>query len=553
MDTNIRTIAQWLLRNERYQQAESQRTPFPEDEEGWENFDTMAGIYINKIEEMPDVNLYDIDAEHHSFRVCLGSAKIHGRRVMRLPEITLVFAATGISSTRVFFTFSDRTDEFQDLRDIFNRLIGAEPRHDLQISCHPHISADGMPCLGDFSQPWAQTYASNDLPMLINVAKSFLNNWTARDAYWNINTVNRKWQDYVKDRGISFKHFMYYHQILDRLGNHLNMRSLMSNWILRRLVTNDVTSEYYGILEQGETKNMDFLDVWASLIIKGFFTVRVQDKKDEKWNDVCQGMAEWSRATSEITSNAHEAIIQYCEYSTNLIGITEDVLYNCDYIQRYGITRRADVPDSMMNLFKDQIMYVIKELHHTVDASLDIRTLHTMLHRVINDESIENSIIWLQDSQVNYALGTYFSREWFNNDTTSKLRCFISLARQMIANYPEAFRTDMNEMISDFIKEATDLRYGESRGMPQNEIFEAVGFGLYRLLTALFDNGEWEQLVIVDRLTPVVARKSIEIIEEHYNNNLERIRNGKAKFNRAYGYNTRKDDGENQLSASQVQ
>jgi len=207
----------------------------------------------------------------------------------------------------------------------------------------------------------------------------------------------------------------------------------------------------------------------------------------------------------------------------------------------------------MMNMFKDQIMYVMKELHHTVDSSLDIRTLHTMFHRVINDESIENSMIWLEDKQVNYALGTYFSREWFNNDTTSKLRCFISLARQMIVNYPEAFRTDMNEMISDFIQEATDLRYGETRGRPQNEIFESLGFGLYRLLTALFDNGEWEQLVIIDRLTPVVARKSIEIIEEYYNNNLERIRNGKAKFNRAYGYNTRQDDGENQLSASQVQ
>ena len=555
MDSNIRTIARWLLINQRYNEPDGERTQFPEqdDTEGWENFDTMAGIYINKIEEMTDVHLYDIDDGNHSFRICLGSPKIHGRRVMRLPEISLVFTTTGINSTRLLFAFSDRSDEFHEIREIFSRLTGGLLRHDSQISCHPHISADGMPCLGDFAQPWAQTYTSNDLLMLINVAKSFLNNWTARDAYWNINTVNRLWQDYVKDRGISFKHFMKYHQVLGRIGNHLEMRSMMPNYILRRFDTRDQSIEYYGLIEQGEAKGMDYLDVWLSLIVKAFYTKRVHDKRDEKWNDICQGMSEWKRTLSEVTSVSHSIVIDYTEYSRNLFAITEDVLFNAGYIQRYGIDRRADIPDAMMSLFKDQIMYVIRELQHMTDDSINIGLLHTMYHRVINDESVEDATVWLQDSQVNYALGTYFSREWFNNDTTSRIRCFIALARQMIKYYPEAFHSNMNEMISEFIQEATDMRYGENRGIPQNEIFEAVGFGFYRLLAALFDHGEWEQGVVIDRLSPVVARKAIKAVEEHYNTNLERIKNGKERFNRAFGYNTRQDDGENQLSASQVQ
>ena len=54
---NDRTIAQWLVRNERYQTPESKRTPIPETDEAWEPYDSMANIYIKKIKEIPTARI----------------------------------------------------------------------------------------------------------------------------------------------------------------------------------------------------------------------------------------------------------------------------------------------------------------------------------------------------------------------------------------------------------------------------------------------------------------------------------------------------------------
>jgi len=548
---NDRTIAQWLVRNERYQTPESKRTPIPETDEAWEPYDTMANIYIKKIEEIPDVHLYDVDSVHYSFRICLGSPKIHGRRVMRLPEISLVFAVTGISSTRVYFAFSDRTDDFQELRDIYKRLMDKELRHSLSVSCHPHISADGMPCLGDFSQPWAQTYASNDLPMLINVAKSFLNNWTARDAYWNINTVNRKWQDYAKDRGIPFKDFLMYHQVLNRLAQNIEHRNLYPTNILRMMFSHDG-------YEQAEAKGMDLLDLWTAHVINGYFSLRIQDKKAEKWGDVIRGMARWMKTVNDITVKSHDAVIQYCQHSRNLFAITEDVIHNTAYTDNHGIDRRADIPDSMMAMFKDSIIYAMKDIVHMQDASrIAMNKLHEMLHRMRNDESIEDNVTYLLDGQVDYALGAFFCREWFTDGHQARVRGFLSLVRLLLEVYPEGFRSDLNnDVITDFVKFANETRYGEGRKQYEGEshkMYEAIGAEFYELLSKLFDNPVWEEYVITDKVYPVVTRCTMREIEKHYKTKAERISNGKAKFEQATGNDSSSNVGENQLSASQVQ
>ena len=218
---NIRTISCWLARNATYQIPASERTgenKFPETTQEWKIYDDLAEIYLRKFDEML-VKVYHIDYEEQRFSICLGSPKIHGRRVMRLPEISLEFQVNS-RVPRVRFKLSDYKGQYDELFKMYYYMTGGSLNNSTQAAIHPHISGDGLPCLGDFSQPWATTLQTNDLPMLINVARSFLNNWTRRDAYWNINDVQRCWQDYVKPTGIVLKDFLAYYMVLQGIENH---------------------------------------------------------------------------------------------------------------------------------------------------------------------------------------------------------------------------------------------------------------------------------------------------------------------------------------------
>ena len=205
-----RLLASYLMYNELYHSPLETRGKLPENDKEWKPYDDLATAFARKLKEM-DAELYDFNHIRNEFKIELGSPKIHGRRVMRLPNISLRFQAN--PERRVKFCFSQHTDEYARLRHFYNFVSGGTLATAGDVSCHPHISADGFPCLGDFSQPWATTLASNDLPMLVNVARSFLNNWTRRDAYWNINDIQRTWQDYIKQFGISFKDFLIHYKV----------------------------------------------------------------------------------------------------------------------------------------------------------------------------------------------------------------------------------------------------------------------------------------------------------------------------------------------------
>ena len=62
-----------------------------------------------------------------------------------------------------------------------------------KIACHPHISRNGEPCLGGWGNAFATCITTANIVSLRNVAQSFLNTWTADDAYYNINAVRREW------------------------------------------------------------------------------------------------------------------------------------------------------------------------------------------------------------------------------------------------------------------------------------------------------------------------------------------------------------------------
>jgi hypothetical protein len=62
-----------------------------------------------------------------------------------------------------------------------------------KFACHPHISHTGEPCLGGWGMAWAECVSKSNIISLVQVAKCFLNTWTANDAFFNINGYRRTW------------------------------------------------------------------------------------------------------------------------------------------------------------------------------------------------------------------------------------------------------------------------------------------------------------------------------------------------------------------------
>jgi len=140
---------------------------------------------------------------YEEFRIRVGEPKLRGTKTYRMPTMSLHFSV----GDNIVSIFTD-LDEYLTGPIAMNKIVAICEWFGLnrnstagweilenKIAIHPHIGGGGAPCLGDFSQPWSVCVAQGNFPTLVNIAKSFLNNWTRNDAYWDINHRYRAWED----------------------------------------------------------------------------------------------------------------------------------------------------------------------------------------------------------------------------------------------------------------------------------------------------------------------------------------------------------------------
>ncbi len=138
-------------------------------------------------------------SSHMNFRVRVGRPKFRGSGNYILPKHSLVFNTYEPSKVRIVMDGSMEPEWWGDHEAyIMERNSLSPDRRRLDIfkdyALHPHVSADGEPCLGGFSQPWSQCVSTNNIPSLVNVAQAFLNTWTRGDHYWDINGYYNSWK-----------------------------------------------------------------------------------------------------------------------------------------------------------------------------------------------------------------------------------------------------------------------------------------------------------------------------------------------------------------------
>ena len=171
----------------------------------------LYDVYSRKL-EFHSPRMYHINNKWvGTFRIKLKNPILKGSRRYKLPMMSLEIHTTQCNAN----IFTDVKDELEGYPydmfiDMASKLRNPDSDDssfffhqikDGRIAIHPHISNDGNPCLGDFSGPWSMSLQNNNLMMLVQVANSFLNNWTRRDCYWDI---NRSYETYMSHSTGSF-------------------------------------------------------------------------------------------------------------------------------------------------------------------------------------------------------------------------------------------------------------------------------------------------------------------------------------------------------------
>ena len=159
---------------------------------------TKTAQHFTEKEDIYDCQITPASS-HMTFKVRIGKPKFRGSGNYTLPTHSLVFNTYEPSKVRIVMDGSMKPS-YWDKHEAYimeqNNLSPDRRRLDVyrDYPVHPHVSADGEPCLGGYSQPWSQCVSTNNIPSLVNVAQAFLNTWTRGDHYWDINGYYNSWK-----------------------------------------------------------------------------------------------------------------------------------------------------------------------------------------------------------------------------------------------------------------------------------------------------------------------------------------------------------------------
>ena len=181
-------------------------------------------------------------SSHLTFRVRIGRPRFRGSGTYVLPVHSLLFNTYEPSNVKIVTDGSMRPKWWNKHEAYILDRHNLNPdsrRMDIynDYSLHPHISVDGEPCLGGYSQPWSKCVSTNNIPSLVNVAQAFLNTWTRGDHYWDINNYYNSWKsafpNEIHRREFPFTDWLTYTFAWDhlkrRIGIDDNMRTTMNN------------------------------------------------------------------------------------------------------------------------------------------------------------------------------------------------------------------------------------------------------------------------------------------------------------------------------------
>ena len=232
------------------------------------------------------------------FRIKLKNPVLKGSRRYKLPMMSLAFTSNQ-SNGSIFTDFSDEMEKpyalFSSLADRFctggdDSLFYKRLIKEQRIAIHPHVSSDGNPCLGDFSGPWSMSLQTNNLLTMVQVANSFLNNWTRRDCYWDINRV---YQTYEIHKTGDFKQYLLLKHVMNELARVSMQGSFRRTYWEQGMVSHPT---YQKCLKLGWSKE-DLFICWK---LHDLLTGKYQDTEELHIANACQITINLNQTVREI-------------------------------------------------------------------------------------------------------------------------------------------------------------------------------------------------------------------------------------------------------------
>ena len=224
------------------------------------------------------VNFHSPDMESRTFKVSVGNPKIRGRRYMTLTPMSLSFNIYE-NAVRIYSDIWESLPRWcYDVIPLFGMRDMAKNLIKSNLAVHPHVSSTGSPCLGDYGNGWSQAIVSGNIPMLTNVARSFINNWTRGDAYWNVNVYNEQWENH---KIVPFHQYLtgvhFWYEVANRREASAN--TLHQRGLYRLMNRHDETGAYLfnSLLSLGYEPN-DIMHWWFAV---NHFTMNARDDENE--------------------------------------------------------------------------------------------------------------------------------------------------------------------------------------------------------------------------------------------------------------------------------
>ena len=352
-----------------------------------------------KVEELVErgVQFHSPSKRFKSFRVRLGNPKMRARRHLTLPPHSLDFSLYEPSLVLI----KPDEDNYEKWWDLRRRLSYRREDTNMPLSVHPHISADGSPCLGDYGRPFSTAVNQGNIPALMNISSAFLNTWTRVDCFWDVNTQHRSFErsgQMQGRKGMQFREWLYLSQmaraIVNDLGGNLIMRHFDS-WM-----RNDETQEKLEAM--GVTWEKALM---AYCVYKG--TLRYETDTEDKEVDRMHG---WHQMLEKLYNEGMSKCL--------------DEIYNTHKLNGYawieqsftGVIRTGNDPFAQDRVFSipnsfDGLKYRFNQFTHRDNESYpEIKEVLNARTRIYLTPTDITNKVYMQNDEVNRVVGEWCLR-----------------------------------------------------------------------------------------------------------------------------------------------
>jgi len=502
------------------------------------------------------IEFHSPDRVNKSFKARVGVPKLRARSPMTLQAHSLQFSLFEPSRVRLI---PDRDSSYQnwyDLRETLTTgLSDDQPPagpyrtsnlNNLPLSLHPHISPDGVPCLGQFSAPWSATIADSNIPALVNVSQSFLNNWTRVDCYWDINYYHRDWQEEGQHHhGIRFFKDYYVIRKLAEAINYDNHSRGQGN-----------TGNHYRDFTDWYDDNKDILSGmkidWETAFIAhlGYkksltHTIDTQDGDVRILKGFCDKMARVYRLLLNTMLDKSLDTLKIGIYP-----VAEEVLTG---FRRKGLfSSRQDICFTIPPVLED-ITYRLGNFNHTrsryADLQQVLKSKGLIAHTKLGDK-VPRANVFMSNSDVNQVLGAYIERSVIASQpfrtNAYRLLCFLHAIREygnMETTHASVLPFDPKQMLAEWLtiqgQQDTSINKREIYG----EQLRGIMMQIHRALLPITVTDIMEKYF--NKMYCEVTRILKSDLTTLYKGVTNEYR--KRRTN-AYGELAEQDSGENQLS-----